>query len=1162
MQWTQRQQQAIEDRGNNLLVAAAAGSGKTAVLIERIKRLIISENIDVDQLLVVTFTKAAAAEMKEKLIKAIQKEIVAGGDNAIFMRQQLSRMYKTNISTFHSFAFQVIRKYFYLLDIDPQVRIADEAEAKLLKNEAMAEVFDDLYEKEDTAFLNFLKAYAPDKSDDSLQSRLIRAYDRLMAMTAPKEWLETALGNLKSSKLEDIHGLSSFIKSESQRSIQQAHISYTKIMNLFHEYQLEDLASKVEPEWAAVKKIEETLSGSMGETKKAINQYKQTLVRLTAKGDEKEVYKDIKDQVKFHREKAKELIKELEKDFYALPEKVYMQDLADTAAQLKEMQQILELFYEKYKEKKAEKNLVDFSDEEQYCLQILQDETAAAEYREKFHYIFIDEYQDSNYLQEEIIHRICRKDNVFMVGDIKQCIYRFRLAEPDIFWDVYQKYGNNEKQEGRETGQEGKRIDLSTNFRSKPWIIDAVNGIFRPIMEGYDDKAALVAGQTETKGTSYPVELITVDADLIQEEETQEEAPKTESVLEELEDLSTAELEAVVARKKIQSLLGKTFYDSKEDVLRPIEKKDIVILMRSVKSTAHIFQMALQEVGIDTVTDANGGYFSTGEIAQFLDFLYIIDNSRKDLSLLSVLRSCAFTFTTDDLIQIRLFHREDAYGDALADYCESGPNEELKEKCLDFMETLEKWRKASRALPLDIFIWRLMQETGYYAFMGALADGIQRQVNLRSLVDRASAFCENNGGNLYGFLQYAAQMSDAEDAQASEMDDQKDAVRIMTIHKSKGLEFPVVLVAGLGRQFRFANDDSQFSIHKDLGIGTSKVDIQQHWHRSTLMQKAIARKAKAEFMEEEKRILYVALTRAKDVLIMMGAGTAMENKIYRCETGTASQGCYLDIIYAQAKEMGIAITHENRRTLAEDMILHEEKQKEITQSIFEESPRWQQWISKEENRQLYEALDKKLTFTYPHAGQMETRSKYSVSRLNQINGEPLPSLVVPSFLSQPEDFTAMHRGTLIHTAMEQIDFAMAKKEGLAYIKKRIEQLVQEQIFLSGEASQINIQQIQKFFATDIGKRAAMARVRKETPFNMMMPYQGRDILVQGIIDCWFEDEKGLVLLDYKTNRNTENIRETYRVQMDIYKKALEESTGRKVTEAYLYLFTTGEFVEM
>ena len=1141
IQWNDRQRQAIGDgeyrelREHNMLVSAAAGSGKTAVLIERIKRLIIEEGVNVDEMLVVTFTRAAASEMKEKLITAIYDEIESEPSQIPRMREQLARMYRASICTFHAFAHELIQNYFYLIDIDPQAVICDETESVILQQEAMDQVFEDFYAAEDAAFFDFLSCYGASRGDDGIKNDLIQLYKKLMAMPAPAGWLEDALQQMEEagSSPQD-SPLVKEVMREAACSLQRAADFLDRALSLLEMQGLEGLYGKLAEARTALDAM--LACTAFEELAQQIRGF--SWPKLAASKEEKEGYKLVRSAVDSLRKRAKEEIDSLKKDFFTLPLAVYGEDMAVTAGSGRMVQKILHAFDTVYKERKADRNRIDFSDVEHDCLQILSDTAAASEYRHRFRYIFIDEYQDSNYLQEEIINRIRRADNVFMVGDIKQSIYRFRQAEPDIFQSKYRLY---------QDPAQGIRIDLNQNFRSKPEIIRAVNGLFAPLMEDYDEEAALHGGCSDPAGIHSSPALVVVDAGQDEEKDLPEEIAR----------LRTEQLEAMAVARRIKGLLGKDIYDNKAGRVRPIEKKDIVILMRAVRGTASVFLDVLRENGLDAVLDDNSGYFDTPEIAQFLDFLRLIDNERNDIGLLSVMRSCAFGFSIDDLIEIRLAEKEGAFCDAAAAYAAAGADQTLAARLRALQEQLAHWRLEAAAMPLDDFIWKLMLDTGYYTFMGALAGGRQRQANLRALVDKAAAFCRQDTGTLYQLLRYIDAMQDrkVDVGQAGVTGENEDVIRIMTIHKSKGLEFPVTIVSGLGRRFNFREDNALAVMHKDIGIGMNRIKRDEHWKRHTLPQNLIRRRERAEEMKEEIRILYVALTRAKDELILTAAVNDAEKKIEAYDNDAAGESCYLDLVYPNAKAAGFAIDLEDRAFLADRVLEDVDHRRAMKESLLHApAPAGQEAEA--------EALDRCLSFRYPFEGDRRLRSKYSVSQLNARGDESGPSLVSPLFTVSRQAFTAAEKGTFVHTMMEHLDFAAALEGGRAYLTQALAQMVEEQLLLPAEAETIDLASIEAFFDTPIGRRAAAAKVRKETPFNMMMELDGGEIMVQGIIDCWFLDEKGLVLLDYKTNQRMEHIKERYEEQIRIYCRALAASLGRPVDEAYLYLFKTGRFIPM
>ncbi len=1141
--WTQAQQQAIELREHNILVSAAAGSGKTAVLVERIKQLIIQDKISLDQFLIVTFTNAAAAEMKEKLIKAITKAIEEDPKHSGFLRKQLDLAGSANISTFHSFALEVIRRYFYLTDIEPNFKIGDEGTVEIMKWDALDELFRDLFEEDDPAFLDFLRAYASDRNEQALKENLLRLYATIQSIPHPFQWLAENIQALdmdmeafQESKL----GL--FIKEDVRSSVSQILEGFQKAGELaetagvesIYKKNLEDL-EKLEP----LKQLAQ--AGNLQAAASLLQGFKASTMR--AAKEEKEDYELIKEDVKNAREYSKKQIKALKERYFSQNMDTWIADMAKVYPMAQYLEKLLLEFDRRFKAAKREKNIIDFNDIEHYALEILEQEEASGEYREKFACVFVDEYQDSNVLQDTLINLIRRENNLFLVGDIKQSIYKFRLAEPEIFQQRYQDYASGQSQ--------SLKIDLNRNFRSKRSVICTVNGVFENIMKGYDQAAALYQGVSYDGPLDYKTQLHVIDSRITEDMELDEE----------IAEMKNAQLEACHAAGLIKELVGKPIFDVKKGEERLVTKKDIVILMRATKNYADVFQEVFTDLDIPSYVDDSGGYFDTVEIQVFLNLLKVIDNKQQDLPLLSALRSVVFGFSIDELIQVRLGSKDTSYFEALR--ARGQRKDQLGEKCRQVFQKLEDYRQMAQALSLENFLWRLMWETGYYTYCGALPAGGQRQANLRALADKAREFESIGYGGIYGFLTYiqALEKRRIPTGQVKLINEKDDLVRIMTIHKSKGLEFPIVMVAGLGKRFNFTKTGKGFMAHKDLGIGLTRVEHQEHWYRKTLTQTAIERKTRQEELEEEIRILYVAFTRAMDQLILLGTTKSVEQGE---PVPSPAKNCFLDYLLPFTEEGQMDWFLWDRSQLGAENKQrgqNKERVKELLRNLVpdEEDP-------------VFQEINRRFSFRYPGQKALSLKSKYSVTELSQAKKEErehVQALKKPGFLQGQRSFSSAQKGTIMHKVMECMDFKAALEHaeqgrGEAYARSQVERLVQREILLPEEAQAVDHGRIAAFFQSPLGQRAGRAeRLYKETEFNLLWDMEGTQVMVQGVIDCYFEEAGNLILIDYKNSyvdpekreEAIARLKDTYQGQIDIYKQALETIREKPVTEAYLYLFS-------
>ncbi len=1152
VKWNEQQRAAIEHRNNNILVSAAAGSGKTAVLVERIKQLIIGDKVDIDRFLIVTFTNAAAAEMREKLVKAITAEINAKPDDSAFLRRQLDVINSANISTFHSFALEVIRRYFYLTDIEPDFKIGDEGAIEIIRRDVIDELFEEYFEEESEEFLTFLKMYSSDRNEKAVKENLLDFYNKLQSIPHPMEWLSDHVEKLQMSKEEflasDAYG---FIENDIEYTFGEILNSYKTAMELaelagaegIYEKCKKDL-EKLEP---ALSYIENSDVDSFGGLLKTF-----TPERLVPKKVDKESdYEEYKDQISRFRKHGKNLIDGLIKRYFTQSMDTYIEDLHEVYPQAYFLNEFLNRFSEKFRAAKKARKMIDFADIEHYALRILENESVAAEYRDKFEYIFVDEYQDSNVMQDTLINQIKRENNLFVVGDIKQCIYKFRLAEPEIFQARYFDYADP-------ANLNSEKIDLNRNYRSKKAVIDTVNDIFSRLMSGYTEEAYLYQGAASENDIDYWTELHVIDNQFI----------KGPDVDRNLADMKNAELEAHYVAGLIREAVGKPIYDSKKGCVRTTELKDIVILMRSTKDFADVYQEVFKNLDIPSYVDESSGFFDTVEIQVFLNLLTVIDNMQQDVPLLSVMHSAICDFTVDEMVQIRIAHRRGSYYDALFKY--KSEENELGHKVRIFFESIEKYRKMAQSLPLEEFVWNLLWETGYYTYCGALPAGRQRQANLKALADKARTYKETGYGGIYGFLTYmrAIEKRQVPMGQVKLIGENEDLVRIMTIHKSKGLEFPVVIVAGMGKRLNLSGKGSSFSLHKDFGVGMSRVSVEGHWKRDTFLKTLMEQKQLQDERDENIRVLYVALTRAKDRLYLVGTGDYYKDGELK---DSVAKNTYLDYLIPIRDECGLKTVLFDPEKLNIGNKVYVNNRAEVFKMVA--SP------GDYESDRVYMEVDRKLSYKYENEAAISKKSKYSVTEYGKTGTNYVfrdTELRLPKFMENESSVSAARRGTVMHKVMEIIDFRMAAEavasgSGAEYVESVINYMIEKEFIAEEEKQFIEPDKIIGFFNTEVGRRAAAAdEIHKEAEFNFLKESDGVEVMVQGVIDCFFREGDKYVLVDYKNSyinperreEGLKRIKEAYSSQVELYREALQLIKGAEVAESYLYLFSEGEFVSV
>ena len=1149
VKWNDQQRAAIEHRGNNILVSAAAGSGKTAVLVERIKQLIIGDKVSIDRFLIVTFTNAAAAEMKEKLVKAINEEIKVNPEDSAFLKRQLDLMSTANISTFHSFALEVMRRYFYLTDLEPDFKIGDEGTIEIIRRDVLDELFEDYFESENEEFLDFLMRYSSDRNERAVKENILDLYKTLQSIPHPQKWFAESVENLKSTKEEFLNSTAyDFVYEDLEYSMDLICEYYGMAMGFADIAGAEGIYEKCQEDYNQFQYgkalLEKNEIEELGLFLKSF-----TPARLVPKKVDKESnYAAYKDTIGAYRKNGKNIIDSLINRYFTQSMEMYIEDMQTVYPQAKFLQTLVDDFSRRFKLAKKSRKLIDFSDIEHYALEILENETVSNEYREKFVHVFVDEYQDSNVMQDTLINLVKRDNNLFVVGDVKQCIYKFRLAEPEIFRARYNDYADP-------ANLQSEKIDLNRNYRSKKSVIDTINEIFVELMKDYNDEAKLYLGDTYDGEISYNTELHVLDNQITKD-------PDIDNIF---FDMKNAELEAHYVAGLIRDAVGTPIYDSKKGCERKAALNDIVILMRSTKDFAEIYQQVFKDLNIPSYVDESSGFFDTVEIQVFLNLLTIIDNMQQDVPLISVMHSAICDFTVDELVQIRLGMRKGSYYDALEKY--RTEEDELGNKVRRFFDDIEKYRKMAQALPLEELIWNLMWETGYYTYCGALPAGRQRQANLKALADRAASYKETGHGSIYGFLTYmrAIEKRQVPMGQVKLVSENENLVRIMTIHKSKGLEFPIVIVAGLGKRLNLTTSSGNFTVNKDFGVGMTRVSAEGKWKRDTFLKTLIDQKQIQDEREENIRVLYVALTRAKDRLIMVGTGDFYKDGELKMYSSRAS---YIDYL--------VSINHKcDFKTVyfdSDKCLIADEKYRNdraIVQKLLAEN-------TGEENA-AFKALDRRLNFKYANQAALEKKSKYSVTEFSKKDisyDMKHDELKLPAFMHTESSVSAARKGTVMHKVMEIIDFkaaaeAVASGTGIKYIETVIEHMIEKSFIGEEERQFIEPDKIAGFFSTEVGRRAAASdELHKEAEFNFLKESEGVEVMVQGVIDCFFREGDKYVLVDYKNSyinpesreEGLKRIKETYSSQLELYREALLLIKGGEVSESYLYLFSEGEFV--
>ncbi|MCM3567806.1 helicase-exonuclease AddAB subunit AddA [Neobacillus mesonae] len=1236
--WTDDQWKAIMAKNKDILVAAAAGSGKTAVLVERIIQKILSEEdpIDVDELLVVTFTNASAAEMRHRIGEALEKAI-DHEPHSRHLRKQLSLLNKASISTLHSFCMEVIRKFYYAIDVDPAFRIADVTEAQLMRDEVMDELFEDEYGKKDNeAFFNLVDSFTSDRSDAALQTIVQSIYNFAAANPKPEAYLDTIVSMYDVSKIKDIEELP-FTKE----------LLYDIELQLeaAREMMIKGLEITKQPEGPAPRAenflddlhIIDTLIKANNASWSTLYEAMQKVSFTTAKRLKKGEYdEELTAKTQKLRDKAKKKIQAIQTEVFSRKPESFLRDMEEMYPLIETLTELVKKFSKRFEQAKKEKGLVDYADLEHYCLDILTAEVTsrgefipsdiALTFRRQFKEVFVDEYQDTNMVQETILKLVAKEDeavgNMFMVGDVKQSIYRFRLAEPNLFLSKYNRF----RTDGDSTGL---RIDLARNFRSRKEVLDGVNYLFKQIMGvkvgeiDYDEAAELKNGAPYPEDEPYPVELILIDQNKDHSDETDAFQEESDAALNEFDkaDLEQSQLEARVMAAKVKELIadGKQIYNPKLKAYHPLMYRDIVILLRSFTWAPQIMEEFKQQ-GIPIYADLSTGYFEATEIAVMLSLLRVIDNPYQDIPLASVLRSPIVGLNEEELAKIRLHQKRGSFWEAVSAFCRDAEDETVAvfyDKVLRFYDSLKKWRLMARQGSLSELIWQLYRDTKFFDFVGGLPGGKQRQANLRALYDRARAYEQTSFRGLFRFLRFIERMINRGDdlGAARALGEQEDVVRVMTIHSSKGLEFPVVFMAGMARNFNTTDMKKAYLLDKDYGFAAKYVNAKKRITYPSLPQIAFKRKKKIELLAEEMRVLYVAMTRAKEKLYLTATlkdaaktldqwGEAAQHTDWLLKDYERAQAAsYLDWIgpalvrHQDCEEL--RIDRKVSPLVPEEITAHPSSWK-ISIKTAEEIKKLETVIDEKEDDFIQFVEDEKiipitslfakeiadrLSWKYSFPSAAVHRSKQSVSEIkrqreiaDEQSGTDLirrfkkPILKRPKFM-QEKALSPAERGTAMHMVMQHVDLTKTVSE--ASVIEQIDRMVANELLTTEQAAVIDSKLIAQFFQTDLGQRYFhAAAVHREVPFTLSLA--ARDvyhdwqeenelIFVQGIIDCILEDERGLTLIDYKSDGITDRFKggfekakpileARYKVQIDLYARAIEKIWKRKIAEKYLFFF--------
>ena len=1283
MNWTKDQQKVIDLRDRNILVSAAAGSGKTAVLVERIIGMISDEDkpVDIDHLLIVTFTNAAAAEMRERIGDAIEEKLEQEPKN-LHLQKQMMLVHNAQITTIHSFCLFVIRNYFNTIHIDPSFRVANEAELVLLKSDVIEDLLEEYYEQADEKFLYFIECFASGKTDDAIEGIILKLHNFSMSFPWPEEWLnktQNAFDITSVADMEDTDWMQT-LKQYLKSIIEDMDNKYDELVSLCKEPDgpeayLDAVTSDIGylDDLKSISNYEDYYNGFIDFKFKRLSGKKQDWVSP----EKKEIAKNIRNEIK-------DLINDTKKQYFFQEPEEMVKDIKAMHQAMEVLVNLTKEFTKNYNEKKSKKNIVDFNDLEHLCLNVLvrKDEDSleytpvADELASFYEEILIDEYQDSNLVQETILNSISTerygKPNRFMVGDVKQSIYKFRLARPEIFMEKYEEYKTDDQVETHDKGDKEEsdleknehikyqRVDLHQNFRSREIVLDTVNSVFEQIMTKkvgnitYDDEAALYPGanfgqQPDLVSESTDIILVSpekmeIEADNIKSDSKKSIIPdesQASNDFPDIEDLDEKELEAKAIAVKIKGLVnekdGLNILDKDTKQYRKAQYKDIVILLRTMSNWADVFVQILSGEGIPCYAQTQTGYFNAIEIKTILNILRIIDNPRQDIPFTAVLKSPLVGLESNELAEIRITGRENSMYEALISYRDKHLKEENKEdKCKEeviektlaiklekFLVKLQGFREMVPFITISELIIKVLEVTGYYDFASAMPGGEKRKANIDMLIQKAVEFEETSYSGLFHFIRYIEKLHkyDVDFGEADGVSGSDNSVRIMSIHKSKGLEFPIVFASGLGKNFNQQDAREKILVHPDLGLGPDYISPQERVKSPTLLKKVIQKNITIENLGEELRILYVAMTRAKEKLILTACVKNIEKQFAQWQNickqkhkellfyDISRAKNFLDLIIPAVLRLdklemirqgrpyefdtsvvvrtsaNIVLTMINYDELALRELI-EQTEKDI---VKDELRAWD--TSKVYNKEIRETIEEVINFEYPYELETKIHAKLTVTELKRLSqveeeetgfrpkaiGKEVEPSRIPNFIQEEEPVKGANLGILYHKILDNKLFLHISNAD--DLKNYLNNMYKSGNLTEDEYKSVNSKMLLDFLKSDIANRMREAHETNNlfTEHQFIMGLKASEInknmksnelvLVQGVIDVYFKENEELVLLDYKTDRvdlyyGEEVLRKRYSVQLDYYEKALEQLTGKKVKERIIYSFSLGREIRV
>lgn len=1247
--WTIEQQMAIDKKNANILVSASAGSGKTAVLVERVIKRVIEDAINIDELLVVTFTNASAIELKERLLLAIYKELSKNPKN-IFLKKQLDYINRASITTIHAFCLELIRSNFHILNIDPNFRICDESESSLIKNKIMDDILEGEYENyssvEDASSKLYKVLELFNGKDENLVSSLFKIYSYIQSFAYPLKWLKSEIEKYNIDTSKDLYD------TEFGHEIYEDAISELKIVQkrgneLYDEIckseGFEKFAICIDEDLSKIKYVISSCNNSWDKLYELLNGI--TFGRLPIyKGENIFLKEKI---VSFRNDVLKKTVETLRKSIYSISSNI-LKDNKIAYEYISYLYEFLEKFDTEYTMQKRKAGLVDFSDIEHLALKLLmrknddgvfESTEVAQRIQKKFKEVYTDEYQDTSFVQEAILEAVSGSKNRFMVGDIKQSIYRFRQAMPDIFNNKYNEYDLVDLENNDDSKFTNTKIVLAKNFRSRKNVIDGINYIFEKIMSkengecNYSDVETLKFGATkykEAEDINYNTEINVVN--LKKEEEKivyfkdREDVEESEAS-EYISELKDFEIEAFCIASRIKKIINEfSVYDIKEDKFRRAEYRDIVILLRGIKDKGEILSKTLKSQDIPVFSDASSSLFDGDEIKLALSFLRILDNPYQDIYMVSVMFSIIGNFTLDDLVYLKNYDKSKNMYDNLLDIekmlLEKDKKDDYEEYILDkitkFINLLDKFTKYSKIVNVDDLLIKIYKDTNMYYQFSLEELSSSKKANLDMLIELAKSYVANGNKTLSSYISYVDNLKDKADSSISAakiIGENENVVRIMTIHKSKGLEFPVVILADTMRKYNMMDTSSSVTTHHRLGIGINIVKEELGITYPSVIKQAIKSAVIKETKSEELRMLYVALTRTKEKLIIFATTKdydklrdnlfviKKENKIE--DVLVAKNSRYFENIlmalkvYAEEKRddiFDVNVININEYDTQEKLSeVFRQDDKNTNSPLIQKIEELNKFDKKDCNKDILEninIINKNIDMLYKNIEDTKTPSRISVSELKKremeeqdiieniykskdllndlelskdevVNDEKKESFKIPSILcDENEGYTAVRKGILVHFILENLDMSISSRDEL---KKYIDDLVLKGTISEKDKKYINVTRIYNFLNSKIGMELKKSqKIFREYEF-ILKDKTISNSVIQGVIDLFYVKDNGeVILVDFKTDRLFEEdvFITRYKKQLDIYKEAIEKLLSIKVSNTYIYSFSLNKEIEI